>query len=112
MSGWIKEIPHCFGLEVEGDAMAPSILEGDILYIDLRQQPRANNMDIACLKIKEELHVCRYVRYGNQIMLFHENAPVSVVAAEVVKVVGKVIGGSFIPVNEENHSAGNTMAFA
>jgi SOS-response transcriptional repressor LexA len=108
---WIKETPNCFVLEVDGEAMAPSILDGDVLYIDSRQQPRANNDDLACLKVDGEFHVCRFVRYGKQIMMFHENAPVSVVPSSIVEVIGKVIGGSFMPVNKENHSAGNTAVF-
>lgn len=105
-NNWLKSLPNCFGLEVVGDAMAPGILEGDILYVDRQQKPKGNAQEIAVLKIDEEYHVCKFTKYGNQYLLIHDNAPISTVAAARVEVVGKVVGGDIVTVNEENHSAG------
>ncbi|MGG3988409.1 S24 family peptidase [Bacillus smithii] len=98
-----------YTLEVEGNAMEPTILEGDILEVDPLQEPKSNGKDLAVLKVHDKYHVCRFTRFGRQILMLHDNAPIVVVRREHVEIVGKVVGGTFI--NKENHSAGNTMAF-
>lgn len=112
MTDFIKQLSNCFALEVVGDAMAPSILEEDILYVDPHQKPKANAQDIAVLQIRENYHVCRFTRYGNQLMLLHENAATLTVRVKDVVVIGKVVGGSFTPKNEENQLAANELAFS
>lgn len=113
-----NNLNHCFGLEVTGDAMEPWILEGDILYVDPKQRPKGNAQDIAIIKIEDSYHVCKYTSFGDKILVIHDNAPNVSLSAESVEFVGKVIGGSHtmtsqIPgAQKENHSAGNTMAFA
>lgn len=105
----IKETPNLFALEVTGDAMAPAILEGDELWIDAKQQPRSNGKELAVLKINGINHICRFTRFGHQIIMIHDNAPIAVVRKENVEIVGKVVGGTFG--NEKNHSVCGTMAF-
>lgn len=95
-----------FGLEVVGDAMAPVILEGDVLQVDPSQQPRSNGKDLAVLRVNGAYHVCKYTKMGLQILMLHENAPIMVARSYEVEIVGLVTG-----INEENHSAGNTAAF-
>jgi SOS-response transcriptional repressor LexA len=109
---FLKYLPNCFGLEVTGDGMAPGILEEDVVYVDPSQKPRGNAQDIAVLKINEAYHICRFTRYGNQILMLHDNAPSVTVRAENVEVIGKVVGGSFTSINEENQPAANRLAFA
>ena len=105
----IKEYPSLFALEVTGSAMEPNILEGDELWVDAKQMPKSNGTDLAVLKIESKYHVCRFTRFGQQIIMSHDNAPIAVVRGENVKVIGKVVGGT--SVNKENHSAVNTAAF-
>lgn len=101
----MKEMPSLFALEVTGSAMEPTILEGDELWVDAKQMPRSNGTDLAVLKIGEEHHVCRFTRFGSQIIMIHDNAPIAVVRGENVRIVGKVVGGTY---TTKNRSAANT----
>lgn len=93
----------CF--EVAGKAMEPTIKEGSVISVDTDMTPAANGKDIGVFIANDNVHVARYTRYGSRMILLHENAPHSVVPAAYVEILGKVV------VNEENHSAANTMAF-
>lgn len=102
-------------LEVTGEAMEPTLLEGDVLYIDPDIKPRSNAKDIGLLKIKGNYHVCRFTVYGLYILMIHDNAPLKVVRIEDVEIVGKVMSGSYeikLPKEmTESPSATNTEAF-
>lgn len=95
---------NIFVLEVEGDAMAPNVLEGDLLTVDMADKPKSNGKDLSILIVDGKLHVCRYTRFGKQILMIHDNAPIIAVANDKVEVLGKVIE------QKENLSAGHTKA--
>jgi hypothetical protein len=46
------------------------------------------------------------------LMLLHDNDASLTVRVEDVVVIGKVLGDSFAPVNEENQLAANELAFS
>ncbi|MED3553987.1 helix-turn-helix transcriptional regulator [Cytobacillus praedii] len=97
---------NLIAFEVEGNAMEPIIQEGNVVCVDPNQIPVANGKDIGVFIIGDSLHVAKYTSYGARFIMIHENAPHSVVSAASVEILGKVVR------NEENHSAGNTMAIA
>jgi SOS-response transcriptional repressor LexA len=99
-------------LEVIGEEMAPTLIEGDLLIIDQSVQPAANGKDLAVFKIDGGYHVCRYTRFGKQFLMLYDNGPIVVCKADDAQLIGKVIDGTFLHENKENHSAANTMAFA
>lgn len=92
-------------LEVEGDAMAPVVLENDVLAVDQEVTPKPNGKDIAVFSINGERVVCRYTKYGGQYLLMFDNAPISVISDDRVKILGKVV------LIKENHLAGDKMVF-
>ncbi len=46
------------------------------------------------------------------LMLLHDNDATLTVRVEDVVVIGKMVGGSFAPKNEENQLAANELAFS
>lgn len=102
------------GLEVTGGAMEPTLLEGDVIYIDQSIKPHSNAKDVAVLKVRENYHVCKFTVYGSQLLMIHDNAPIKVVNLKDVEIVGKVIEVAFEPEivlgREESHIAGNDVA--
>lgn len=93
-------------LQVTGDAMAPEILEEDILTVDQNEMPKPNGKDLAVFTFNGEKVVCRYTKYGSQYLLLFANAPISVVNSDRAEILGKVV------LIKENHLAGNKMDFA
>ena len=91
-------------LEVTGDAMAPGILEDDVLMVDQKEMPEPNGKDLAVFTISGEQVVCRYTKYGSQYLLLFDNAPISVVSGDRAEILGKVV------LIQESHLAGNKMA--
>lgn len=105
------KMDNLIAFEVIGNAMAPSIPEGEIVHVNPDIVPISNGKDIGVFIIGDSLHVARYTRYGSKFILLHENAPHSVVPVANVEILGKVIESETFPINEENHSAGNTAVF-
>lgn len=91
-------------LDVEGEAMAPSIGAGDRLYIDTTEVPQSNGKDVAVFNIEGDYFVCKYTRFGKQLLLLQDNGPIRVIREEQADIVGKAVE------KEENPSAGNTQA--
>lgn len=85
-----------FTLEIVNDNEFLGLLEGDEVQVSTIEQPRANGKDIALLEVDRKQFLSTFTRLGNQILLLGER--IQVIRMEHVKVLGKVVGGSF----EEN----------
>lgn len=100
---------NLFVLKVIGDAMAPRIIDGDKVFFNSSIKPLPNGKDVAILEVEERYHICRFTRSGRKILMIQDNAPISVIKEESVKIIGKVVHCSFTPIKEENYTAGNDV---
>ena len=82
-----------FALKVKGNSMqGAGILDGD--YVIVRQQPDAQNGDIAAALIGDEATVKRFFKEDNRIRLQPEHPemePIMVDADQPVQVLGKIV---------------------
>ncbi len=99
-----------FSLAVIGEAMAPNIVDGDEVVVNPSERPKGNGKDIAVLKKGGTNHICRYTNFGDQVLLIHDNGPIIPIKKDQIEVLGKVIDGDYITLNEKNHYAGNEVA--
>ncbi|KUF32853.1 hypothetical protein [Lysinibacillus sp. F5] len=82
-----------FKLEVMNDCIGLGLLEGDEVLVSTVEQPRSNGKDLAVFEVAGECFISPFTRFGNQIMLLGER--IQVVREHQVKIIGKVIDGSF-----------------
>lgn len=105
---------HSIELEVVGDEMEPKLLEGDIVTVNLNEQPTTNAKDLAVVEVGGNYHICRLAKYGRQLLLLHENGSTIAIWEDKVKIIGKVVDSDDVvpnhPIQKNNHSATNTMA--
>lgn len=94
-------------LEVFGSAMEPVLLEGDEITVDSNLDPRTNGKDLAVVEFNGNYHICKLVKYGRQLLILQDNGPIIPIREEQVTIIGKVVA-----INENNHSAANTMAIS
>ncbi|WP_336883824.1 S24 family peptidase [Priestia koreensis] len=79
------------GYEVIGSEMEPSMIDGDMVWVDFSEEPEANAQDIALIEVDGQSHVCRYTFYGQQVLMIHDNGPISVVKRDRVTILGKIV---------------------
>ncbi|MBO1005762.1 S24 family peptidase [Pseudogracilibacillus auburnensis] len=103
---------NSFELEVAGNAMEPVLIEGDEIAVDIKLNPRTNGKDLAVIEVDGNYHICRLARFGRQLLMLHDNGPTVAIGEDRVKIIGKVVGATNYSINENNHSAANTMAIA
>lgn len=63
------------------------------MLVSTVEQPRSNGKDLALFDVAGESFISTFTRFGNQIMLLGER--IQVVREHQVKIIGKVIGGTF-----------------
>jgi phage repressor protein C with HTH and peptisase S24 domain len=107
---------NLFVLHVTDDQMAPTILAGDTAIVDTSVKPLPNGKDVAVLAVDGKIHVCRFTRRENRIVMAYDNGTTRIIPESHVEIIGKVILVSFNPEikpleNEENRSVGDTTAF-
>ncbi|MEA5049755.1 MAG: XRE family transcriptional regulator [Eubacteriales bacterium] len=86
-----------FGLQIEGDSMAPRILDGDVVIV--RKQPTIESGDIAIVMVNGDDATCKRVMYHeNGLSLVSNNPayqPRYFTAQEVekmpIQIIGKVV---------------------
>lgn len=96
-------------LEVDGDEMAPVLMTNDVILVDPTTKPRPNAKDLSVFRLGYQLHVCRYFKYGGQIVMLYDAGRPRTVRADDVEIVGKVVWGDYE--NEESQPAANELAF-
>lgn len=83
-----------FSLEVTESNME-EILQGDEVIVDGNAVPEGNGRDIGVFLINDEYYISKFTRYGNQVIMLQKNGRICVIRSVNLKVVGKVVGGSF-----------------
>ncbi|MGA3676017.1 hypothetical protein [Lysinibacillus agricola] len=83
-----------FKLEVMNDCTALGLLEGDEVLVSTIEQPRSNGKGLAVFEAAGEHFISAFTRFGNRIMLLGER--IHVVREHQVRIIGKVIGFSFV----------------
>lgn len=82
-----------FKLEITNDNEFLGLLEGDEVLVSTVEQPRGNGKDLAVFEAAGERFISPFTHFGNQIMLLGKR--IQVVREHQVKIIGKVIDGSF-----------------
>lgn len=78
------------------DSNLSRILEGDEVIVDLSEMPKGNGQEYGVFQLESgHYFISKFTRFGNQILLLSDDGKIQVIRSERVKVVGKVIGGSF-----------------
>lgn len=80
-------------LEVENSNAALNILEGDKVLISSLETPKGNGKDMALLEFNGVQFISTYTQYGKSILLL--TGDIRPLPVDRVKILGKVIGGSF-----------------
>jgi len=81
---------QCFMLQIKGDSMVEAgIFDGD--YVVVRQQPYAEDGDIAVALLEDEATVKYYRRRRNRVYLEPANSSMQPIIATNVQIIGKVL---------------------
>ena len=89
---WHQGADH-FVLKVSGDSMQNAGIEADD-YVVVRQQPTAENLDIAVVAIDDDATLKRFTRMGENVILLSENPaydPIMLSEGQV-KILGIAVG--------------------
>ncbi len=106
------EVPDQFYLEVEGEDMRPLIEPFEQVLVDSTKHVPTDLKTVIVIRVWERLHVCKCAKFGNQVIMKHENGNISAVSQSDVEYIGVVtkVRGSRED-NKKSLSAGNTKTF-
>lgn len=78
-----------FALQVRGESMAPTLMEGDLCII--REQPQVEEGEIAAVRIDDEATVKRVRRHNGRYVLASDNPAYEDIEVDRAQVVGRVV---------------------